>query len=411
MSLDTPTLFACLVIAGFAGSSVLLLFCRFWPEKSTAATRSLAMWSSGMFLVACGTVLIALRGSIPDGLSIIGANFLLILGIGLRRSGFAVFLGQRGHVWLFSVLGIAWLVMSLHPAFLDSFLFRVNYVQSVLILTALWVVFMAFFENTDKLRSVTLLGVTTLLECAAFAWFALNQNVLLFPSFLSAFPEGFMTVFLVTLLFSMIMTIVLPVAMVIEQSFHVFREKAAQNDVTGLPNRRAFYDDANDWHRESKAAGQDYSVMVFDIEELNAVREKYSPAMGDALLQLFARVLKDSPADHAFAGHFGGTEFAFLLPGSDAGLARLTAERMRRQFGLGCHQASAGKLTVSVGVGLVTAGTGMRPGRAIQAAERALAKARKRGSGQIVDVDLTPGGASKKDVGNAAFGVVTKKAA
>jgi diguanylate cyclase (GGDEF)-like protein len=411
MSLDTPTLFACLVIAGFAGSAILLLFCVYWPDKSMASTRSLAMWSAGMFLAACGTLLIALRGTIPDGLSIIGANFLLILGMGLRRSGVAVFLGQRGHVWLFAVLGTAWLVLSLFPGFQDSFLFRVNYVQSVLILTGVWVVCMAFFQNPERLRSVTLLGVTTLLECAAFAWFTLNQNILLFPSFLSAFPEGFMTVYLATLLFSMIMTIVLPAAMVIEQSFHLFREQAAQNELTGLPNRRSFQDDANNWHRENRRQGENYSVVLFDMEELHAVREKYSPAMGDALLQLFARVLKDALTGNAFSGHFGGTEFAVLLPESDAGLARLTAERICRQFGFGCHEASGGRLMVSVSVGLVTAGGGMRPGRAIQAAERELMKAHKQGRAQIAAVDLTAGGADRKASGKPAAAEVSKKAA
>lgn len=411
MSLDTPTLFVCLVIAGFAGSAVLLLFSRLWPEKGVAATRSLAMWSAGMFLMACGTLLIALRGTVPDGLSIVAANFLLIMGMGLRRSGFAVFLGQRGHLWLFAVIGVAWLVMCFYPAVLDSFLFRVNYMQSVLILSGVWVVCMAFFENTEKLRSVTLLGVTTLCECAAFAWFTVNQNVLLFPSFLSAFPEGFMTVYLITLLFSMIMTLVLPVAMVIEQSFHLFREKAAHNDVTGLPNRRAFYDDVNDWAAEARDGGDGYSVALFDMEDLNAVREKYGLAMGDALLQLFARTLKDSLADRALCGHFGGAEFALFLPAADAGLGRLTAERMCRQFGLGCHRASGGKLMVSVSVGLATAGDGVRPGRAIQAADQALAAARRQGKGEIVAVDLTSSGTAKKDAGKSAFSVNSKKAA
>lgn len=412
MTLDTPTLFTCLMIAEFAGSVILLLFYLFWPVKNDDSKRSLAMWSLGMFLAAWGTVLIALRGTIPDALSIIAANFLIILGTGMRRSGFAVFLGLRGHVWLFAIVAVAWLGLCLSPTFMDSFLMRTNFVQGTLIISGLWVVGMAFLENRDRLYSVRLLGVTTLIECAGFIWFTLNQNILLFPSFLSAFPQGFTIVFLITLLFSMIMTIVLPASMVIEKSMQGFREKASQDDLTGLSNRRAFLDAAEEWVAEHKDGDTQYSLVLFDMDEFKTVNEKYSPAMGDALLQLFARILKDTLSEGAVSGHLSSTKFVVFLPETDKELAHLTAQRLCRRFALGCHEASAGKLVVTISVGTSTAPVVTRLSRAMDTAELALEKAKSQGKAQIVSLDLAPNGTVRKTASSqSAFSSLRKNAA
>jgi diguanylate cyclase (GGDEF)-like protein len=411
MKLDTPTLFTCLMIAEFAGSVILFLFYLFWPSRNADSRRSLAMWSLGMFLAACGTVLIAMRGTIPDAFSIIAANFLILLGTGLRRSGLAVFLGLRGHFWIFAFVATGWLAMCLFPAFMDSFQMRTNYVQGTLIVSGLWVVGMAFLENRDRLYSVRLLGLTTLLECAGFIWFTLNQNILLFPSFLSAFPEGFTIVFLVTLLFSMIMTIVLPASMVIERSMLRFREKASLDDLTGLSNRRAFLNAAEDWGAENHEDESTCSLLLFDMDEFKEVNEKYSQEMGDVLLQLFARILKDTLADTAICGHVGGTKFAVFLPETDKELALLTAQRLCRRFALGCHEASAGKLVVTISVGVVTAGVATRLTKIMETAERALEKAKKQGRAQIVTLDLSTSGSVKKTSSPSAFSTLRKNAA
>lgn len=411
MTLDTPTLFTCVMIAEFAGSVILLLFYLFLPTRNADSRRSLAMWSLGMFLAACGTVLIAMRGTIPDALSIIAANFLIILGTGMRRSGFAVFLGLRGHVWLFAVMATAWLVLCTFPAFMDSFLMRLNYVQGILIISGLWVVGMAVFENREKLYSVRLLAGVTLLECAGFMWFTLNQNILLFPTFLSTFTEDFTVIYLVTLLFSMIMTIVLPASMVIERSLQRFREKASQDDLTGLANRRALFDASEDWLKENGTGDKPYSLLFFEMDDFKTVNEKYSTAMGDALLQLFARILKDTLAEAALAGRLSGTKFAVFLPDADKELAHLSAQRLCRRFALGCQEASGGKLVVTISVGAVSTGGRTGLSRAMVTAQRALDKARKQGKAQIVTLGLDANGTIRKARGQSAFSTLRKTAA
>ncbi|MCV0429903.1 MAG: GGDEF domain-containing protein [Roseibium sp.] len=352
-----------------------------------------------------------MRGAIPDGLSIVTSNALILAGAALRRSGLAVFLGQKRHFGVGAVVTLLWVALCFFPPFRENLVARINYLYSFLILNCLWIVWMAFRDNREKLRSVRLLGVTMLSECAAFVWFVLHQNLHTFPDYLSSFPESFMTVYLVTLLFSSIMTFVLPPCMVIERSLLGFKEQALQDALTGLPNRRAFLDNASSWVADRKSEEQVYSVIMLDLDRFNSVNETFSNAMGDAVLRLFGRVLKDTTGENAMQGRITGEEFVVFLPGADKEFAMLTAQRICRQFGHSCQEASEGKLLVSASVGLVTTHSGVDLERAMEVAGRGLHKAKQQGQAQVVAMDLTPGGGLTKSSRIAGFSFLRKKVA
>ncbi|MES0882333.1 GGDEF domain-containing protein [Roseibium sp. SCP14] len=411
MTLDTPTLFTCLMIAELAGSAVLLLFFLFWKPRGGACSQSLLLWASGLFCIGCGTALLAMRGEISDTLSIIVANVFVVAGVGLRRSGLATFLKTPSYPWLIVIPAAAWTVLCFYSPFRESLIARVNYLYFFFLLNGLWIVWMAFRENREKLLSVKLLGLSMLLECCAFVWFTLNQNLHDFPTFLSAFPENFMTIYLVTLLFSNIMTIVLPACMVIERNLQRFKEQALQDPLTGLPNRRAFLDDAEAWVSRNSAEKKTYSIIALELDGFDTVRDTFGNAMGDAVLQLFGRVLKDSVGETAVLGRIVGEQFVVFLPKSDREFAALTAQRICRKFGVACQEASEGKLLVTASVGLLTTHTGVGLDRAVEVADRGLSQAKQQGRAQVVAMDLSPGGGAVKNPGKAGFSFLRKKVA
>jgi diguanylate cyclase (GGDEF)-like protein len=220
-----------------------------------------------------------------------------------------------------------------------------------------------------------------------------------------------MKVYLLTILFAIIMTIVLPASMVIERTLLGFKEKALQDDLTGLANRRAFLHKAQDWIRSHGSPDYRYSIILFDMDDFKSVNERFSQAMGDALLQLFARILKDTLGEATVPGRFGNTEFAVFLPESNKELADLTAQRICRRFGVECQEASAGKLMVTASVGHVTAGSGTNLERSMETAGRGLQKAKKAGRAQVVAMELAPNGRLIKDGKKAGFFALRRKAA
>ncbi|WP_165814598.1 GGDEF domain-containing protein [Labrenzia sp. 011] len=364
-----------------------------------------------MFLAGSGAFLIAMRGVIPDGVSILVANTLVILGVGLGRSGFLVFLGNRPVIWLnFAVAGL-WVALCIYPPFFGSFQARVNFIQSYLILTCLSIVWVAFRQNREKLHTVRLLGVTTLIECTGYVWFTVNQNVMLYPDFPTAFRENFMTVYLVTILLAIVMTILLPACMIVERSLNGFREQANQDVLTGLANRRAFLNSAQGWMSEHATGSQAFSVIMLDLDKFKSVNDRFGHAMGDAVLQLFGRVLKDTLGVTAVSGRLGGEEFAVFLPDCDRETALLTAQRICRRFKVECREASDGKLAVTASAGVVSANGKVNLDRALEAADKGLYKAKRQGKAQIVTLDFTPdGGAQNSRVGEG-FSSPRRKAA
>jgi diguanylate cyclase (GGDEF)-like protein len=411
MAFDTPTLFLCVTIAGFAGSAILLLVHFFWKTRSRACSQSLLLWSLGFFVTGNGTVLIGLRGSIPDEFSIVFANILIVLGTGLRRAGFATFLGRPRLLGLYVTMAGLWLVLCFYTPFLDSFLARVNFVQACLIGSSLWVIWMAFRQNPEKLKSAKLLGATNMIECAAYLWFVFHQNVLLFPDFLSVFPQNFMTIYLVTILFSISMTIVLPACMVIERASLRYKEQALQDTLTGLPNRRAVLNDAEDWIANHADPVGAYSLIMFDVDGLTAVNDRFSRSMGDAVLQLFGRILKETPGETAMPGRVESANFIVFLPEGNREVSFLTAQRICRKLSIACQEASDGKLAVSVSAGLVTATTDSPLERAMEAVVRGLSSAKRQGRGQIMAMDLAPNGNLKKTMATGEFSSLRRNAA
>ncbi|MBI4798328.1 MAG: hypothetical protein HY794_06260 [Desulfarculus sp.] len=56
-------------------------------------------WTLAALVSGTGSVLVTLRGLVPDLISIVGANFLIILAIMLVCRGLAIFGGQRPKAW------------------------------------------------------------------------------------------------------------------------------------------------------------------------------------------------------------------------------------------------------------------------------------------------------------------------
>lgn len=84
MQLNVPTLFFVTIVV-MAVIALLLL----WAWLQNRSEKTLVWWSVALLLEALGTTLVALRGVIPDWLSIGLSNSLLIAACGLIWGGFS----------------------------------------------------------------------------------------------------------------------------------------------------------------------------------------------------------------------------------------------------------------------------------------------------------------------------------
>lgn len=401
MTLDTATLFAAISVIQLAGAVILILFWMILSKRGEIQVGSLLWWITGLLLGAGAVGLIGLRGQISDFWSIGVSNLMLLLAVALKRTGVASILARPRHLWVVAGVGTAWAVFCSHPSFFENLAARLNFIQPCLAVLCLWMVWMAFVQNRDRLYSVTLLGVTSVLETAGYVWYWVYHNLTGYDDALLMFADSATTVYLIWIMAALVMTIVLPVGMVIEILVLRYKEQAYQDPLTGLPNRRAFWNACHTWLSKNKGKSQGYGLILFDIDQLKSVNDTFGHAMGDAVLQLFGRVVREAIDKNAFAGRLDGEEFIVFLPGGNAKSSLVIAQRVCRRFGVECEEATGGKLIVSAGAGLAVSGTGAPPERCLETAGRALQKAKKHGRGQIIVSDSAKGKApppvQKKD--------------
>lgn len=89
---------------------------------------------------------------------------------------------------------------------------------------------------------------------------------------------------------------------------------AYHDALTGLPNRRYFYDKLDETIREADSLNRQLAVIVIDLDEFKETNDRYGHVAGDELLKHTARVLSDTVGSLGMAARLGGDEFVLFLP-------------------------------------------------------------------------------------------------
>lgn len=101
------------------------------------------------------------------------------------------------------------------------------------------------------------------------------------------------------------------------------------DELTGLKRRGAFF---QSWYRlvdECRKMGQDYGILMIDIDHFKKVNDQFGHLTGDEVLRRVAGLLKQFESDSIVVGRYGGEEFAIGVRGSDAEVVGV-AEMVRR---------------------------------------------------------------------------------
>lgn len=98
-----------------------------------------------------------------------------------------------------------------------------------------------------------------------------------------------------------------------------YAENLAIIDVlTGLNNRRAFFNKAESLFAFCKRNNQPISALMLDIDHFKKINDIFDHSAGDIALRNLGRLLKNNLRDSDLSCRFGGEEFAVLLPNTTA---------------------------------------------------------------------------------------------
>jgi len=161
--------------------------------------------------------------------------------------------------------------------------------------------------------------------------------------------------------------------------------QASTDMLTGLFNRRYFFEQANREISRSNRQQLPLSLLIIDIDRFKTINDKFGHPIGDIILTKVAHNCSTLMREEDVLARIGGEEFAILLPNTSLKDARIMAERIRH------FQASQkvtgewdGAITTTISIGVSASNQdGPGFGQLYRRADKALYKAKNLGRNQV----------------------------
>lgn len=165
-------------------------------------------------------------------------------------------------------------------------------------------------------------------------------------------------------------------------------EKRARTDVlTGLPNRLAFEEFFRNAQATALETGRPLSVLMIDVDHFKRFNDDFGHGVGDQVLRLIAKVLRDRVRDQDLPARYGGEELIAVFPNSDLQACVVVAESIRSLIAdRKITRRSSGEvlpgISVSIGVAQLKDGESMTD--LVERCDKALYKAKGAGRNRVV---------------------------
>jgi diguanylate cyclase (GGDEF)-like protein len=167
-----------------------------------------------------------------------------------------------------------------------------------------------------------------------------------------------------------------------------YRRLAYVDELTGLPNRRAFNLRLEDAWVDAITSGKDLALLILDADLFKQYNDSVGHLGGDACLRSIAQVTASIvEAAQGFAARIGGEEFAVILPEATEQHAREIAEKIRSGVeGLALPHpfSTCGVQTVSLGIAIRVPLDNQDSIDLMKLADQALYSAKLSGRNQVV---------------------------
>ncbi|HEB67134.1 MAG TPA: GGDEF domain-containing protein [Gammaproteobacteria bacterium] len=166
-------------------------------------------------------------------------------------------------------------------------------------------------------------------------------------------------------------------------------EMAHRDELTGLANRRYFFEHfQQEWNRHLRFAAP-ISLLLIDVDYFKNYNDTYGHQAGDECLRKVAATLSDTARRAGdFVARIGGEEFVALLARTEAEDACLLGEKLRWQIEQAAvsHSASrvADVVTISVGAATIIPDKERRLEDLLRCADEALYAAKANGRNQVI---------------------------
>ena len=169
----------------------------------------------------------------------------------------------------------------------------------------------------------------------------------------------------------------------LEEAHRRLRDSSRRDGLTGLYNRAHFHDTFQSLLARSREQHCPVSLLMIDLDHFKSINDRYGHLVGDDCLRWAAQRIGQTlrTQENALLARFGGEEFVVVLPDHDLGAAVAVAEQLRRRLVeepciSGEHRL---RVSASIGVHTVEAGSDTDSDGALSVADQALYAAKANG--------------------------------
>lgn len=169
----------------------------------------------------------------------------------------------------------------------------------------------------------------------------------------------------------------------INQRLH---DQATRDPLTGVMNRRAFFDSSVPMMAALHREKTELAVCLLDIDHFKKVNDHHGHAIGDQVLKQIARIAHEVMREGDLFARFGGEEFVVLLHNSNRAQAEQVMQRLREAIASQAMEAGETRLSITFSAGIAHA---KGPARIaldtlLEAADRAMYQAKQAGRDRIM---------------------------
>ena len=322
-----------IALAGFMSALMaIVLACmrRYYP----AHIRGIGSWAAAPVFWLASTALFSARGMLPDWMSLVGANMLLVLGTMTYYMGTRAFLGHV-HTWriwgwvltvclgVFTWLSYGWPNYSVRLSFFT------------LVMSCIYGAQLRFLLRhggsnfpVRLVEVVLVLHLTVLLVRlgSIFAGFA-GDNLME--------PSLYQNLYIGAYALTVLMLSIGALLMATDRLRTELEHLATHDSLTPALNRRALLQRCEEELERARRYGGGPSLMMLDLDHFKAVNDSCGHQHGDAVLVHFVQRTLAVLRTPDRMGRYGGEEFMVVLPGTDAVAALNVARRIHATLAVG----------------------------------------------------------------------------